>query len=296
MKKSIILFLVSMSLVCGCQQKAAQETDERIPVKAMRVALKEFEDTVEYVGDLKSVDEIAVFSKVTGKLFEYTVKEGDRVEKGETIALVDRDETGLKFELARVESPISGIVGKTMLDKGANVLPSATFIGGQPLAIMVNMDQMVVKFNVPEPVIPYLKTGLKAEVRVDAYPADVFGGEVSKISEVLDTETRTLPIEISVDNKDHRLKSGMFAKVKLILSKHAAAPYILKEAVIGREPDLYVFAVEDKKALLKKISSGIRQGPYLEVKEGLIEGDLVVIMGQQKLFEFAPVNVEIAEE
>ena len=296
MKKFIMLFLIPVFLFYGCQQKAMQEKEEGIPVKVMRVELKEFEDTVEYVGDLKSIDEIAVFSKVNGKLFDYTVKEGDRVVKGQTIALVDRDETGLKFELATVESPISGIVGKTLLDKGANVLPSAAFIGGDPLAIMVNMDQMVVKFNVPEPIIPQLKIGLKAEIRVDAYPDDVFAGEVSKISEVLDTETRTLPIEISVDNKDHRLKSGMFSKVKLILSKHAPAPFILKEAAIGREPDLYVFAVEDNKAVLKKISSGIRQGPYLEVKEGLIEGDLVVIMGQQRLFEFAPVNVEIAEE
>jgi len=293
----IFFFLSFAGLLTGCQRKEAQpKSEETIPVRVMKVSLREFEQAIDYVGDIKSKDEINLFSKVTGKLYEYTVKEGDRVQKGQTIALVDRDETGLKFELAKVETPISGIVGKTLLDKGANVLPSATFIGGAPLAIIVNMDEVVVKLNVPETYIPNLKMGLEAQIRVDAYPDEIFTGKVSKISQVLDTATRTLPIEITIDNSDLRLKSGMFAKVRLILGKHAPAPFILKEALIGKEPNFYVYTVQNKRAVMKKVSTGVRQGPYVEVKEGLKEGDLVVIMGQQRLYDNAAVNVEIAQE
>jgi membrane fusion protein (multidrug efflux system) len=88
----------------------------------------------------------------------------------------------------------------------------------------------------------------------------------------------------------------MFAKVRLILATHKNVPVILKEAIIGKEPDTYVYIVENNKAVLKKITLGIRQGPYYQVGEGLKQGDLVVIMGQQRLQDKALVSVEIEEE
>ena len=62
---------------------------------------------------------------------------------------------------------------------------------------------------------------------------------------------------------------------------------------MGREPDVYVFIVEENKAKLKKVSLGIRQGPYYEIISGIQNGDLVVIMGQQKLYEGALVEAEV---
>jgi multidrug efflux pump subunit AcrA (membrane-fusion protein) len=53
---------------------------------------------------------------------------------------------------------------------------------------------------------------------------------------------------------------------------------------MGKEPNLYVYVVEDNQAILKKVTLGLRQGPYYQVQEGLKEGDLVVIMGQQRLY------------
>ena len=57
-----------------------------------------------------------------------------------------------------------------------------------------------------------------------------------------------------------------------------------------------IYVVDNNKAMLKKVTLGIRQGPYFEVLEGLKEGDLVVIMGQQMLQDNAQVSVEIEEE
>ncbi|MCM8798776.1 MAG: efflux RND transporter periplasmic adaptor subunit, partial [Candidatus Omnitrophica bacterium] len=91
---------------------------------------------------------------------------------------------------------------------------------------------------------------------------------------------------------EHLLKSGLFAKVSLIISEHKNVPVILKEAVLGKEPNLYVFLIENNKAFLREVKLGLRQGQYYEVLEGVKEGDLVVIMGQQKLFEGAEVTIE----
>ncbi|OGX22918.1 MAG: hypothetical protein A3K54_00560 [Omnitrophica WOR_2 bacterium RBG_13_44_8] len=128
---------------------------------------------------------------------------------------------------------------------------------------------------------------------MDAYPEEQFLGLVTKISPVIDLATRSAPLEITVDNPGQRLKSGMFAKVRLILTVHKDVPAILKEAVLGKEPDFYVYVIKDNQAILQKVTLGLRQGPYFEVRQGLKQGDLVVIMGQQRLRDNAAVSVEI---
>jgi multidrug efflux pump subunit AcrA (membrane-fusion protein) len=104
--------------------------------------------------------------------------------------------------------------------------------------------------------------------------------------------TRTAPVEITVDNKEHILKSGMFAKAKLVIQSRKMTTVILKEAIIGKDPETYVFVISGNKANLKKVTLGFRQGSVYEVKEGLAEGDLVVIMGQQRLKDGDIVNPE----
>ncbi|PIP20490.1 MAG: hypothetical protein COX40_04435, partial [Candidatus Omnitrophica bacterium CG23_combo_of_CG06-09_8_20_14_all_40_11] len=211
------------------------------------------------------------------------------VNKGETIAYIDRDEVGLKFEKASVESPLAGIVGRVYVDIGQNVTAQT------PIALVVDMDKVKIDLDTPEKYLPRVSLSQVAKISVDAYPEEEFLGLVTKISPVVDLTTRSAPIEITMDNPQHRLQSGMFAKVRLILAEHKNVPVILKEAVMGKEPDLYVYMVKDNQAILQKVTLGLHQGPYFEVQEGLKEGDLVVIMGQQRLKDNAQVSVEIEE-
>ena len=149
-----------------------------------------------------------VYSKVSGKLLEYLVSEGDTIKKGQVVALVDRDETGLKYEPAKVESPIEGIVGRVFLDKGADVLGRGQGVsGGAPLALIVDMEEMLVRLSLPEADVPYIRKGLKARLKVDAYANEELSGEVYKVSEVLDRE-RSLPIEIIIPNRNINLSLG----------------------------------------------------------------------------------------
>jgi RND family efflux transporter MFP subunit len=158
------------------------------------------------------------------------------------------------------------------------------------------MDKVKINLDIPEIYLSKIYLGQEAKIEVDAYAQESFLGKVTKISPVVDLATRSAPIDITIDNSSHRLQSGMFAKVRLILEERKNVPVILKEAVMGKEPNLYVYAVKDGKAVLKKVSLGLRQGPYYQVEEGLKDGELVVIMGQQRLWDNAKVSVEIEEE
>lgn len=284
--QSLTIFC-TLIFITGCEQKkVTQNEEELIPVKVMKIQLKDIQKTLDYVGDIKAQDEAQVYPKVSGKIIEKLKEDGSPINKNETIAYIDRDEVGLQFEKAPVESPLTGIIGRVYVDKGTNVTPQT------PIAMVVDIDKVKIELDIPEKYLPRISIGQEAGINVDAYPEEKFKGDVSKISPIVDLDTRTAPIEIIIPNTDHRLKPGMFARAQLIIEVHKNVPVILKEAVVGREPNLYVYIIENKKAVLRKITLGIRQGGSIEIPDGLKEGDLVVIMGQQKLRDGASVIVE----
>jgi len=287
----ILFFICAVIAISGCGRKAVlKANNETIPVKVMKVKLENLDKSLDYVGDIKGQDEAVVYPKVSGKIVEKVKEDGNPIEKNEVIAYIDRDEVGLKFEKAPVESPLAGTVGRIYVDIGSSVTPQT------PIALVANMDKAEIDLNIPEKYLPNVSLNQEAEIAVDAYPDEKFIGKVDMISPVVDLQTRTAPIEIVIDNSDHRLQSGMFAKVKLTIEERKNVPVILKEAIIGREPNTYVYAIDNNKALLKKVTLGIHQGPYFEVIDGLKEGDMVVILGQQRLRDGADVSVEIEGE
>jgi len=285
----IILLSATFTAGCGKAKVKTQEGEGAVPVKAMKVSFRDLSRAIEYVGDIKGQDEAVVYPKVSGKIIEKVKDDGSPINKGDPIVYIDRDEVGLTFEKAPVESPLTGVVGRVYVEIGATVTPQT------PVAMVANMENVTVDLNIPEKYLPEIILGQKAIITIDAYPDEEFIGKVTKISPILDIETRAAPIEITIDDRECHLQSGMFARVKLILKEHKSVPVILKEAIMGKEPNQYVYVIQDDKVAVRKIKLGIHEGPYFEAAEGLKDADLVVIMGQQKLRDGAPVTVETAE-
>lgn len=280
----LLLAVALISTGCGRKKEIPKET---IPVRAQRVELRDIARALDYAGTIEAEDKAEIYPKVSGKIIEKLKEEGSEVTKGETIAYIDRDEVGFTFEKAPVESPLTGIIGRVYVDRGTNVTLQTA------IALVVNMDKAQINLDIPEKYLPQVAIGMKAVIAVDAYHNEKFIGLVTKISPVVDVETRTAPIEITIDNAGHRLKPGMFARIHLILEERKNVPAIIKEAIIGREPNTYVYVVNSNAAHARKITVGIREGAYFEVRQGLKEGDLVVIMGQQRLRDGAAVSVEV---
>jgi len=255
-------------------------------VKVVTVQKEDFTLSMDYVGSLKAKDEAGVFSKVTGKLVEYSVNEGDSVEKGQVIANIDRDESGLKFEMAKVESPLAGVVGRILMDKGAAIEPNKDL-----LAIIADMDETSVKLDIPEQDIPFLKKGLKAFIKVDAYPDEEFQGEVFRVAEMVDPQTRTLPIEVRIPNKERKLKSGMFSRIKIIAAQLKDVLVLSQDAIVQELGEKFVFRVENDIADKRKVILGKRDNGKIEVISGISEGDTVIIFGQQGLKDGTRVTV-----
>ncbi|MDO9464439.1 MAG: efflux RND transporter periplasmic adaptor subunit [bacterium] len=277
--------VLGISILAGCGKKVAEIKVAKIPVRVTKVKRVDIKEVLSYVGDIKAEDEAIVYPKVTGKIIEKLAKEGDAVKKGDVLTYIDRDEIGLKFEKSPVTSPIDGIIGRIYVDKGENVSPQI------PIAKIVNMDVIKVKIDIVERDLPKVKEDQLSQVKVDAYPEEIFEGKVSMVSPVIDLTTRTAPLEIEISNPEHILKSGMFARVRIDVLEHKGVPYILRDAVIRENGEMYCFIIKDGKACKRKIITGMSEEDKIEVTDGIQEGDSVVITGQQGLKDGQAVEI-----
>lgn len=261
-----------------------------IPVEVAVVQKKELQKILRFTGDIKGTDQVQVYPKVTGKLIEYKVQEGASIEKQDVIALIDRDVTGFKFEPAPVEASISGIAAKTYLDQGDNVSPQV------PIAVIANMDEVKIKIEVTEVDYPKVKVGQSAKIAIDAYPDKEFTGKLSKLSVLIDSNTRTATAEIIIPNPEHLLVPGMFARVSLLVGerKTLVAP---RDAIL-RLPGTgvyYCFIVQKNEAKKVFIELGIQKDNQQGITKGLKQGDLVVVVGQGILETGSAVEIKKTE-
>jgi len=289
-----ILMMIMPVIVFAKDDGKAQDnrSKDKVVVRTQVAVTGDLKLILSYIGSLKAQDEVGVYPKVSGKLAEYKVNEGDKVNKGDVVALIDRDETGLQYELAQVLSPLTGIVGRTYLDKGATVSSGAGSSAATALAMVVNMDKMVVKVNAPEADIPYIKRGLSADILVDAYGCEKFNGVISKVSEVVDAATRTLPFEITINNADHRLKSGMFARISVVAGNLANRLVLPQDALVQEVGIDYVFIVQGDKAKKQPVTLGVKEDSKIEIVEGIRAGDEVIVFGQQGLKDGADIEIK----
>ncbi|MBN3038107.1 MAG: efflux RND transporter periplasmic adaptor subunit [Candidatus Omnitrophica bacterium] len=281
MNRNILFTVLALTVFAlpGCGKKETQDIhrEKNYPVSVMEVHKADLAEFLFYSGDIEARDEATIFSKVSGKLTEISVQEGDIVKKNQILALVDRDEVGYEFALAPIDTPIDGILGRFYLDKGANLTLTT------PVALVVNMDSVLVKIDVTEEDLPKVIKGLPAEIKVDAYPNRSFAGVVEKVSPVLDLSTRTAPAWISIENTEHELKPGMFARIKLKIDEHKDVLVVLRESVIGENSQRYVFVVNDGHVHKRKIELGLVSNSKFQVLSGLQAGEKVIVMGPADL-------------
>ena len=284
MRKKFLYFLGFIIIFSGCAKKEVI-LEKRIPVEVARVEFKELRDVLKFTGTIEGKEQVKVFPKVGGKLIKYLVKEGDFVNKDDTIALIDRDITGFKYQPHKVLSPISGEVLKADLDKGFLLDPKTS------VAIVADTLKVKIKIEIAEVDYPKLKLGQTAKITVDAYPNEEFEGRLTKLDKYVDPRTRTAQAEVETPNKEGLLIPGSFARVSVYVGTHKGLTMPL-DALL-RMPgtgSYYCFKVEDNKAKKIFLKIGIIQGGSVEIKEGLKEKDLVIVSGQGILEEGTPVK------
>ncbi len=278
-----VLLIALAAAACGRKPEAAARLDA-FPVRVEPARRGDIEDVLSVVGSLKARDEATLFSRIDGKLVENLVKEGEPIKKDQPVALVQKDEVGVKYEPAPVPSTLTGIVGRVYLDRGADVTLNT------PIALVVDASTVRARADVPERYAGRVKLGQDVRVEVEAYPGKIFRGVVSKESPVVDTETRSAPIEVNLDNADGRLRSGMFAKMTIVVARRAGAVVVPKEALVEGD-GAFVYVIKDGRAAKRALKLGLTNDVQAEVLDGLKPGEDVAVFGLYGLKDGSAVEV-----
>lgn len=298
----LFVSVVSSLTFLGCSKKDGasintQENTEPEIVYAVSTTTtikNDLNDYLEFGGDVTAKNVVDVYPDAAGKVVEVLVKVGEFVNKDQTLVIIDASRAGMNYAQSSVKAPISGTV------TAVNSIVGAMTSQQMSVAKIGKIDELILSMNVPERFVSKIALGQNASLKLDAYPGEEFPAVVNEISPVLDTTSRTMSVNLSLVEKDPRIKAGMFARVKLITLSHKNVVTIPESALVTRYGETYVFVVSNKDEsneseynVVKKIpvKIGIRVDDKREITEGLNPGEQIVVRGQTLLEDGAFVNV-----
>mgnify|MGYP003305838591 CR=1 FL=1 len=178
-----------------------------------------------------------------------------------------------------LRSPISGIITARNYDEGD------MYAMAQPLFVVQNITPVKMLINISESNYSKISKGMEVDIVADAFPGETFKGKVNLIYPTIDPRSHTFPVEITIDNKDEKLRPGMFARVtvnygnnfRVVVPDNA----VLKQ--VGAD-EKYVYVLnEDGTVTHTPVKVGVRMGKRYEIISGIDDGATIVTSGQTRL-------------
>lgn len=204
-------------------------------------------------------------------------RERDEVTSQRDVAQATLRLAEARLAKTRIAAPFSGIAGLRRVSPGDYVQP------GQALVNIEAVDPMKLDFQLPESALSAVAVDQPLKLDVDAYPGESFAGTVYAIDPRLGEQTRAISVRAQVPNADHRLRPGLFARVRLVVSQKQNALMIPEQALIPEGDGLFVYVIADGKAQRRDVRVGQRRPGYAEILTGLSAGDTVITGGLQKV-------------
>jgi RND family efflux transporter MFP subunit len=136
-----------------------------------------------------------------------------------------------------------------------------------------------------------VKPGIEAVIRVPAMPNLTFHGEVTRIADALQPGTRTLLTEVDIPNPEGALQPGVYCTVELKIPRNSPALIVPASAIIFNQNGMQVAVVENGVAHLHKIAITTDYGAEAEVKEGVEDGDKVILQPPVNLVDGDKVQI-----
>lgn len=203
----------------------------------------------------------------------------------------DLENARASLRLARLEqsygtvtAPISGVVSARNIKLG-NLVQINT-----PIFTIVDNSRLEATLNAPEREIETLKAGQAVQLNVDALPGKTFEGRIDRVSPVVDSGSGTFRVICAFDGGG-LLQPGMFGRIRIEYDQRANALVIPRTALLEDGNAPAVFTVKADKAARTALKLGYVDGEWVEVREGLRDGDAVVVAGKATLREGSAVQV-----
>ena len=310
---------------------AAETVIEKPTVKLATVTSREVEQIGEFTATVEAEAKNNIAPTSPGRISQIFVEVGDYVRKGQKLVQMDAanlkqltlqienqkvdfarikelyavggvskaefDNAKMSLEVAETQyhnimentqllSPIDGIVTARNYDNG-------DLYSGAAILTVEQIRPVKLLVNVSENYYSKVEKGDKATITLDALPGESFTATVSLKYPTINASTHTFPVELTLANKDEKVRPGMFARAQLNFGTedHVVVP----DVAIVKQPgsgERFVYVYENGKVSYVKVELGQRLGDAYELIGGVADGATVVIAGQGRLSDGIEVRVE----
>lgn len=249
--------------------------------------LLEIDDSVEQA-ELEGID-------AERRLADLQFKRREGLLESNTISHSDVDEARLRLENAtaqqaakqaviekkHITAPFGGWLGIRQVDLGEYLQPGTAIVPLEALA------PIYADFALPERYLDQISVGQSVETEVHAFPGEIFKGHITALNPGIDPGTRSLQIRATLENKQARLRPGMFAEVRVVLPRRPAVLTLPQTAITYNPYGDSVFVIQEgesgSQVQRRQIETGGVRDGRVEIVRGLQAGEQVVIAGQVKL-------------
>ena len=268
----VLLVFDSQEIAQADSEYVKEDSDLQYATRARDLAKDLYENKALPLKDLKQAENEltkarAEFRRAKERLLSL------RVPAQELDKPLDRQKITSRFDM---KSPLTGIVVER------NVTPGQSIGGdsGQVVFTVADLDMLQVVADVYERDLALVREGQFATVSVEAYPDVSFPATVATIGDVVDTTSRTIKLRAWVNNKDHRLKPEMFARLHIQVGESTPLLMIPREAVLEVDGKQFVYVVEGADQYVKReVKVSTISPDHVRVLEGLVSGQRIVIKG-----------------
>jgi RND family efflux transporter MFP subunit len=184
-----------------------------------------------------------------------------------------------------VRAPFGGLVAERLVSVGDYVTKGAR------VATVVSIDPLRVELSVPEQAVSQIKVGQSVRLTVDAYPNEEFAATIRFVSPALRVDQRALTVEAVANNRDGRLKPGLFATALIRQGDATLALTVPETAIDTISGTSRVYVVTAARAEERIVTLGQRAGGNVEITSGLSQGEAVVAEPRGRVTDGMPVKV-----
>jgi membrane fusion protein, multidrug efflux system len=182
-----------------------------------------------------------------------------------------------------VRAPFDGVVTERNVHPGSLVGPASGAASYLPMVRVEKISKLRLVVPVPEKYSAGMGARTKVDFSVPAFPNQTFTGTVARIAHSVDVKTRTMPVELDVQNSDGRLSSGMFPEVLWPVRRFEPTLFVPISAVARTTEATFVIRIRDGSTEWVNVQTGEQDGKSIEVFGGLHEGDDVAVRGTDEL-------------
>jgi RND family efflux transporter MFP subunit len=189
----------------------------------------------------------------------------------------------------RVVAPFDGVITQRSIDTGSLVTADST--SGSSMFSIARINVLRVQVYVPQDAALGVQEGVVADVKVPEMPGRTFVGHVARTADALQAGTRTLLVEVDVDNPDGVLTAGVYCTVQFQVPRANPVIEIPAEALIFNKDGTQVAVYDNGKARIHKVALSEDDGDHVDIASGLTPDDRVIVSLPVDLTDGAPVAI-----